>query len=153
MVHPRFMAFGKLRGLRALELPARGRWLALCAGLILSTGCALAPRSQVDECHRLSRTLRSENARLKDQVLVLKAQNRDFADRAEDDSNRLAMQDEAIERLETSVRAYQDERVRSDGERLSHAASTVAAGKQKSKPGADRTDGAPEEGEKDGTRK
>ena len=71
-----------------------------------------APRSQVDECHQLSRTLRSENARLKDQLLVLQTQNRDFADRAEDDSRRLASQDEAIERLESSVRAYQDERAR-----------------------------------------
>ena len=66
----------------------------------------------MDECQQLSRTLRSENARLKDQILVLQTQNRDFADRAEDDAHRLAIQDEAIERLESSVQAYQDERDR-----------------------------------------
>jgi hypothetical protein len=81
-------------------------------GLALCCGCALAPRSQVDECRQLSRTLRTENARLKDRVLVLQSQNRDYADRAQDDANRLASQDEAIERFESSVRAYQDERDR-----------------------------------------
>jgi hypothetical protein len=80
--------------------------------LSLCCGCALAPRSQVEECRQLSRTLRTENARLKDQILGLQSQNRDYADRALDDSNRLATQDEAIERYETSVRAYQDERDR-----------------------------------------
>jgi hypothetical protein len=82
----------------------------LTVALLLCSGCALAPRSQVEECRQLSRTLRSENARLKDQVLVLKTQNREFAERAEDDANRLASQDEAIERFDKSVRAYQDER-------------------------------------------
>jgi chromosome segregation ATPase len=78
----------------------------------LCCGCALAPRSQVEECRQLSRTLRSENARLKDRILGLESQNRDLADRAQDDANRLASQDEAIERFESSVRAYQDERDR-----------------------------------------
>jgi hypothetical protein len=64
----------------------------------------------MEECQQLSRTLRTENARLKDQLLVLQAQNRDYADRSLDDSRRLADQDEAIERLERSVHAYQDER-------------------------------------------
>jgi hypothetical protein len=80
--------------------------------LFLSGGCALAPRAQMDECQQQSRTLRSENARLKDQLLVLQGQNRDLADRALDDSHQLANQHEAIERLETSVQAYQDERAR-----------------------------------------
>ncbi len=82
----------------------------LTVALLLCCGCALAPRSQVDECRQLSRTLRSENARLKDRILVLQTQNRELADRAEDDANRLASQDEAIERFESNVRAYQDER-------------------------------------------
>jgi hypothetical protein len=66
----------------------------------------------MDECQRLTQTLRSENARIKDRVLALQAQNRDYAERAVDDAHRLAMQDEAIERLEHSVQAYQDERAR-----------------------------------------
>jgi chromosome segregation ATPase len=112
MVRPGFTRSVERRGLCSRS----GRFHALsiissCA-LLLSGGCALAPRSQVDECHQLSRTLRSENARLKDQLLVLQTQNRDYADRAVDDSRRLATQDDALERLETSVRAYQDERGR-----------------------------------------
>ena len=43
---------------------------------------------------------------------VVQSQNRDYADRAVDDARRLAIQDEAIERLESSVQAYQDERAR-----------------------------------------
>jgi len=72
----------------------------------------MAPRAQMDECQQVSRTLRSENARLKDQILALQTQNHDYADRALDDSRRLASQDEAIEHLESSVQAYQDERAR-----------------------------------------
>jgi hypothetical protein len=80
--------------------------------LFLCAGCALAPRSQMDECQQLSRTLRSENARLKDQLLTAESQNQDYAERALDDASRLTRQDEAIERLEHSVQAYQDERAR-----------------------------------------
>ena len=72
----------------------------------------VAPRAQLDECHQISRTLRSENAALKDQLLTAQAQNRDYADRAVDDSRRLATQDQVIERLEKSVQGYQDERAR-----------------------------------------
>ena len=54
--------------------------------------------------------MRTDNARLKDQVLALQSQNRDYAERAVDDSRRLAIQDETIERLERSVQAYQTDR-------------------------------------------
>jgi hypothetical protein len=84
--------------------------MSLSGLLFLTAGCAMAPRAQMEECQQLSRTLRTENARLKDQLLVLQAENRDYADRSLDDSRRLADQDEAIERLERSVHAYQDER-------------------------------------------
>jgi hypothetical protein len=80
--------------------------------LAAAAGCTIVPRSQFDECKQLARTLRSENARLKDQVLALQSQNRDYADRAVDDSRRLTAQDEAIERLEGSVQAYQKDRDR-----------------------------------------
>ena len=122
------------------------RALAMFSSVLLFSagGCACAPRSQMDECQQLSRTLRSENARLKDQLLVLKEQNRDFADRALDDSRQLASQHEAIERLETSVQAYQDDRARlesaynqlasslgeakaREGDRESHAASACSS--------------------------
>jgi chromosome segregation ATPase len=66
----------------------------------------------MEECQRMTQTLRSEIARTKDRVLAVQAQNRDYAERAVDDARRLATQDEAIERLEHSVQAYQDERAR-----------------------------------------
>jgi hypothetical protein len=83
----------------------------LCAAL-LAPGCQLVSRQQLDECRRLSQTLRSENAQLKDQMLAFKAQSRDFAERALEDSRRLSQLEEANDRLETSVQAYQDERTR-----------------------------------------
>jgi hypothetical protein len=86
--------------------------LALVALVATSAGCAIVPRSRMDECQRLTQTLRSENARLKDRALALQSQNRDYVDRAVDDARRLAIQDEVIERLEHSVQAYQDERAR-----------------------------------------
>jgi chromosome segregation ATPase len=92
--------------------PVRALAALFSAALFLSSGCVLAPRAQIDECQQQARTLRSENARLKDQLLVIQGQNRDYADRALDDSRRLATQDQAIERLESSVQAYQDERAR-----------------------------------------
>jgi hypothetical protein len=82
------------------------------AGTMLLPGCQIAPREQLEDCHRLSQTLRSENAQLKDQMLALRSQNRDYSERAVDDSRRLALQDEAIGRLEQSVQAYQDDRNR-----------------------------------------
>jgi hypothetical protein len=69
----------------------------------------MAPRSQVAECQRAKQTLSSENARLKDRVLVLLSQNRDLADRAVDDSRRLATQEETIDRLRQSTLAYQND--------------------------------------------
>jgi uncharacterized protein HemX len=105
-------------------------WLLLLAALAISSGCAVVPRSQMDECQQLSRTLRSENARLRDQVLALRSQNRDYADRAMDDSRRLAVQDEAIERLEASVQAYQDERARLESAYKQLTASLGGAGLQ-----------------------
>ena len=83
----------------------------LCAALLVP-GCQIVPRQQVDDCRRLSQTLRSENAQLKDQMLALKGYNRDLAERAVDDSRRLAQLEEANNRLETSVQAYQDERTK-----------------------------------------
>src|SRR5947209_13570453 len=83
----------------------------LCAAL-LTPGCQFVPRQQLDDCRRLSQTLRSENAQLKDQMLALKGENRDFAERALDDSRRLSQLEEANNRLETSVQAYQDERTK-----------------------------------------
>lgn len=75
-------------------------------------GCGIVPRSRMDECQKVSQLLRTENARLKDQLLSAQSQNRDYADRAVNDLRRLTVRDQAIERLEQSVHAYQDDRER-----------------------------------------
>src|SRR5580658_2324463 len=70
--------------------------ISLVIGLLLTGGgCGIVPKSRMDECQRLTQTLRSENARLKDRVLALQGQNRDYAERAVDDARRLATQDDA----------------------------------------------------------
>jgi hypothetical protein len=86
--------------------------LVLAAAALVASGCHLASPDQLDECHRLSQTLRSENAQLKDQMLALRSQNQDYAERAVDDARRLAQLESVNQRLETSVQAYQDERTR-----------------------------------------
>jgi len=115
------------RGARGLVGRAIARPLILGI-LILNSGCGIVPRAQMDECQRIGQTLRSENARLKDRVLALRSQNQDYADRAVDDSRRLAIQDEAIERLEHSVQAYQDERARLEAAYKQLASSLDATG-------------------------
>jgi hypothetical protein len=93
------------------ERTLAGRGLALLVAAAVS-GCAVVPGSRLDESQRMVQSLRAENARLKDQVLGLEAQNRDFADRAVDDLRRLTVRDQAIDRLERSIQGYQDDRDR-----------------------------------------
>jgi hypothetical protein len=98
---------------RILRGADRVAMVSLVIGLLLAGGgCGIIPKSRMDECQRLTQTLRSENARLKDRVLALQGQNRDYAERAIDDARRQATQDDAIQRLEQSVQAFQDERAR-----------------------------------------
>lgn len=93
-----------------VPIPRLFLMLLLAAGLL--PGCGIVPRSRMEESRKLSQLLRSENARLKDQVLALQGQNRDYADRAVDDLQRLTAREQAIERLEQSVQAYQQDRER-----------------------------------------
>jgi hypothetical protein len=96
---------------RALRIPERASCI-LAAVALAAPGCHLAPRQELDDCHRLSQTLRSENANLKDQTLVLRSQNQDLSERAVDDARRLAQLEATNEQLVTSVQAYQDDRTR-----------------------------------------
>ena len=81
--------------------------LSMLAGF---SGCGLVPKSKMDECHRVTQTLRSENGRLKDVALNLRAQNQDLSQRAVDDARQIASKAEANEQLIKSVQAYQAER-------------------------------------------
>ena len=83
--------------------------VAMAAGCP-SAGCSFVPTSRLDDCHKLSQTLQTENSRFKDLALKYRSQNRDLTQRAVDDADRLRKQDEAIARLEQNVQAYQDER-------------------------------------------
>jgi uncharacterized protein YhaN len=95
------------------ERPATiARLAAALIAAALLPACAFVPQSRFDESLRVTRSLRDENARLKDQVVNLQAQNRDASDRALDDLRRLAARDEAAERLRDSVQQYQDDRDR-----------------------------------------
>ncbi len=89
---------------------ARAGLLVLAALCLAPSGCALVSQGRLDESQKLSQTLRSENTRLRDQILALEGQNRDLSERAVDDARRIAAQDDAIEHLEKSVMAYQDDR-------------------------------------------
>lgn len=94
--------------------PSWSRRLGACAlvAVLSAGGCTVVPRERVEESQRLVRNLRAENAKLKDQLLSLEAQNRDLADRAVDDLRRLTARDEAIARLEQSVQSYQDDQAK-----------------------------------------
>jgi outer membrane protein OmpA-like peptidoglycan-associated protein len=88
------------------------RWVAgiLILLSLLNSGCAFVPKSRLDAAAKLTRTLRTENAQLKDSTLSLKGENADLSRRALDDSRKLATLEDANGRLETSVQAYIDER-------------------------------------------
>jgi hypothetical protein len=87
-------------------------WIVFPTLAFAVSGCRMVPRDQVEECHRLSQTLRTENAQLKDQVLALRSQNQDLSERSVDDVRRLAQLEAANRTLESSVQAYQGERAR-----------------------------------------
>ena len=91
--------------IRALRLVATSILSLFLASAL--PGCQFGRRRQLDECRRLSQTLRSQNDQLKDQMLAYRSLNEDFSERAVDDGRRLDQQAEAIERLERSVQAYQ----------------------------------------------
>ena len=94
---------------RKIELCRVIRALA-CAGLATVSGCSFVPKTKLEDCHRVTQTVRAENNRLKDVALDLRSQNQDLGQRAVDDSRRIAAQGEAVARLERSVTAYQAER-------------------------------------------
>ncbi len=92
------------------------RRVILPAGALLVSlndcACTTVSRSRLDDCRLRLQAVQAENEQLRDVALNVRNQNRDMALRAVEDSRRLRAQDEAIQRLEKSVLAYQDERER-----------------------------------------
>jgi uncharacterized protein YhaN len=80
------------------------------AGTLLLQGCAVVPKSRVDQAEKLVQTLRAENAQLKDTTVTLKVQNQDLAQRAVDDAKAIKALEVANEQYEQSIQGYQDER-------------------------------------------
>ncbi len=77
---------------------------------LAASGCAFVPKSRLDDAAKVTQTLRSENALLKDTALSLKGDNTDLTRRALDNGRKIATLEDANTRLETSVQAYIDER-------------------------------------------
>ncbi|HWE39534.1 MAG TPA: OmpA family protein [Isosphaeraceae bacterium] len=86
------------------------RWLPPL-GLFLA-GCALVPRSDLEESRRRERALRSEVAQLRSEALALRATEQNLTRRAVDDDRRVRELEEINARLERSVAGYQAERDR-----------------------------------------
>jgi len=78
--------------------------------LMAMIGCAAVPRTDLDTARSQVRSLRTELAEAKDSVARLRAENRDMAARAVEESRRLAELEESNQHLEKSIAAYQEER-------------------------------------------
>ena len=108
--------------------------LLLAAGLL--PGCGIVPRADggVPEAQPAPPV---RECAPQGSGLSLQSQNRDYADRAVNDLRRLTAREQAIERLEQSVQAYQDDR-----ERLAAAYEQLTASldqrPESSRPRADR---------------
>ncbi len=76
----------------------------------LAPGCAVVPKSRLDDATKITQSLRAENAQLRDQALALRGENRDLSERAIGDARKIAALEKGNERLETSVQGYIDER-------------------------------------------
>ena len=94
-----------------VELPRAARVAALLivSGAI-APGCAFVPKSRLDDAQKLVRSLRTDNAQLKDVAVSLKAQNQDLAQRAVDDARALQALETANDQYAKSIEGYQEDR-------------------------------------------
>jgi hypothetical protein len=85
------------------------------AWTVLALACAAAgpgcnqfgSRQRLEEGRRTIQALRSDNDRLKDQLLTLRNENHDLSERAVDDSRRIAALSESVDDYRGSIHAYQ----------------------------------------------
>lgn len=85
----------------------------LCLLVLMTSGCSTwSWQGQFKDGERLTRVIHAENARLKDLVVQLRSSNEDMAQRALDDSARIAKLEEENQVLTGSVASYQSERER-----------------------------------------
>lgn len=90
---------------------SKSRALPLAGLMALAlSGCASAPRGQLEDCRQQNLALQAQLAQTKDLAAKLRTQNRDMASRSVEDARRLIALEDANARLERSVTAYQSER-------------------------------------------
>jgi hypothetical protein len=77
---------------------------------VVLAGCSGVHSSRLEACRNRSQALQVETARLKDEALRLRSQNRELARRAVEDAARLQTLEESQAQLQQSVVAYQKER-------------------------------------------
>ncbi len=89
-------------------------WTAALALSLLAplSGCALVPRSRLDQCHKYSKALQAEVVQLRDQTGMLRAKNEDLIERAQTDQKRLTGLEDIVARQENSLDALREDRER-----------------------------------------
>jgi chemotaxis protein MotB len=99
----------------------------LGAATLATAGCGFVPEGRLGECHKMSRTLQAENARLRDQALTFRNQNQELTLRAVDDGRQIQELEEANAHYEQSVMAYQKDiaRLSSAVDRFKNQVETV----------------------------
>lgn len=97
---------------------------------LTSAGCGFVPEGRLGECHKMSRALQAENARLKDKYLTTKAQNDELTLRSLDDERQLRAKDEVIASMSQSVAEYQKDREQTEKavERMKSALQSLNGG-------------------------
>ncbi len=103
----------------------------VCLVLLALSGCAFVPRRDLEASRRQTQAVRSELAQAKDSLVRLRNRDQDLAARAVEDARRIAALEDANDRLEQSVTAYQSER-----DQIASAFETI-----KSQVRADRSSG------------
>jgi chemotaxis protein MotB len=94
----------------------RWRGAAMVPLFALMAGCAVVPRSRLEDCHKLSQRLQAETLQLKDSALRLREQNHDLTQRAVDDARRLRTVEGENRELKQSILAYQENTRRIEAE-------------------------------------
>ena len=92
------------------DRPTRLTAALLLLLLLAASGCALAPKSQVEDARARVQSLQAENQRLREIALNVRGRNRVLVQRAIDDSRLLQAREGAIEEYETYLAAARAER-------------------------------------------
>ena len=76
----------------------------------IGIGCALAPKSQLEDARKRVQSLQADNQRLREVALNIRGRNRELAQRAIDDARLLQAREDAVREYETSLAAARADR-------------------------------------------